>query len=77
MNSGLASAPVLLEGLVTAFAVLGGFMAVASGSLSSAALLKRRAPWVISERVNAGIAGGFLVGVAPALFAFIIVLSVR
>jgi hypothetical protein len=67
--------PKLLEALLATFAVVGGLMAVWSGSLAAEALVKRRTPAKMAHQVNVGLALGFLVGAVPAVVAFMIVVG--
>jgi hypothetical protein len=67
------SARELVEAVVTAFAVLGGFMAYFSGYLAAQALAERQPPHVVAQRVNEGIGEGFVKGALPAISALIIV----
>lgn len=62
----------LLDALITAFSVLGGGMAYASGFYASQAFIQRQPPEVVARRVNEGLAVGFL-GASPiSVFAIII-----
>jgi hypothetical protein len=54
----------LLEALITASSVLGGGMAYVSGFYASQALVQGQPPEVLAQRINEGLAIGFL-GVSP------------
>lgn len=68
--SGLAA---LINALIVGFAVLGGSMAAASGWMVAVAQWTKKAPEVLAERVNRGLAYGFSAGAPLALLASIIV----
>ncbi len=62
----------LLNALVTGFSILGGGMAYASGFYASQALVRGQPPEIVAQRVNEGLAIGFM-GVSPiSAFATII-----
>jgi len=62
----------LLQAAVTAVSLLGGLMAYASGYFAAQAMAERQSPDVLSQRVNEGIARGFLAGWPIASLALII-----
>ncbi|MDX6652910.1 MAG: hypothetical protein QOJ38_1691 [Solirubrobacterales bacterium] len=73
----LTALPLLLESAIAAFAILGGFMAAASGFLASQASWSEQPAATISAEVNRGLALGFDWGALGALMALMIVMSQR
>jgi len=61
-----------LEGVVTAFAVLGGGMAYMSGFRAAQAFLLGLPSEALAHAVDEGVALGFLVGSPFAIFALMI-----
>jgi hypothetical protein len=61
-----------LEGVIAAFAVLGGVMAYFSGFEASKALAEDQPPATVAQCVNEGIGAGFDFGVWAAIVALMI-----
>jgi len=66
------TAKEFLEGVIAAFAVLGGIMAYFSGFEASKALAEDEPPTAVAQRVNEGLAAGFDLGVLAAILALMI-----
>lgn len=62
----------LLQAAVTAVSLLGGLMAYTSGYFAAQAMAERQPSDVLAQRVNEGIARGFLAGWPIATLALII-----
>lgn len=67
-----ASAREFLEGVIAAFAVLGGVMAYFSGYEASKALAENQPPAAVAERINEGLGVGFDLGGRAAIVALMI-----
>jgi hypothetical protein len=67
------SARGLLEGVIAAFSVLGGYMAYLSGYYASQALAQHQSPELVSQRVNEGLGLGFRFASPFSIVALIIV----
>ena len=67
-----AVAREFLEGIVAAFAVLGGFMAYFSGFEASRAFAAGQAHELVAHRINEGLAFGFNLGTWAAIMALMI-----
>jgi hypothetical protein len=63
-----------IEAVVTAAAVLGGFMAYRSGLAAATAMTEQRPPGELAHSINEGIAEGFEWGSPLAAITFMIVL---
>lgn len=67
-----ASAREFLEGVIAAFAVLGGIMAYFSGYEASKALAENQPSTTVAERINEGLGVGFDLGGRTAIVALMI-----
>lgn len=65
----------VIEAAVASLSMLGGAMAIYSGSRATIAIGNGAPPDVVAAEVNAGISQGFVVGNPLALLALIILLS--
>ena len=64
--------PGLLEAVVAAVSILGGAMAYESGLAAAEAVAERQSAENLGQRVNEGLARGFVWGWPLSLFALII-----
>lgn len=64
--------PGLLEAAVTAVSILGGAMAYESGLSAARAVAENCLPEILGQRVNEGIAKGFVWGWPVSMLVFII-----
>jgi hypothetical protein len=62
----------LVDATVTAVSILGGAMAYTSGFAATQGLIERCDPAELAERINVGIARGFLVGAPVSALTLII-----
>lgn len=62
----------LLEALIAGFAVLGGFMAYASGFAAYRGLAQELPSPQVTHRINEGLGEGFVVGAPVAVLALMI-----
>lgn len=67
-----ATLPGLLEAAVTAVSILGGVMAYESGLAAAQSVAEGQSAEVLGQRVNEGIAKGFVWGWPLSVLAFII-----
>jgi hypothetical protein len=69
---GASAAQNLLEAAVTAVSILGGAMAYESGLAATEAVAEREPPENLSQRVNEGMAKGFVWGWPLSVITLII-----
>jgi hypothetical protein len=69
---GATTAPSLLEAAVAAVSILGGAMAYESGFAAAHAVAGNNSPNILSQRVNEGLAKGFVWGWPLTTLTFII-----
>jgi hypothetical protein len=67
-----STVPGLLEAAVTAVSILGGAMAYESGLSAARAVAEEHSREVLGQRVNEGIAKGFVWGWPVSVLVFII-----
>jgi hypothetical protein len=72
LGQGAGEVRALIEVAVTAVSVLGGAMAYCSGFAAVRAMVESQPPEVLSQRINEGIAKGFVCGFPLATFALMI-----
>jgi hypothetical protein len=63
-----------LEGLIAAFAILGGSMAYCSGFYANQVLAQSQPPELLSQRINEGLGLGFRYGSPLSIIALIIMM---
>jgi len=68
--------PSLLEAAVASVSILGGAMAYESGLSAAQAVAESQSPDILGQRINEGIAKGFVWGWPLSILAFIIELWV-
>jgi len=64
----------LIEIAVTAMSVMGGVMAYSSGSAALGSVLAGEAPELLGEKVNRGLAWGFMIGLPTGTVTSILLL---
>jgi hypothetical protein len=64
--------PSLIEAAVAAASILGGAMASESGLAAAQAVVEDRSPEILAQRINEGIAKGFVWGWPLSILTFMI-----
>lgn len=69
---GAEATQVLIEAAITAISILGGAMAYESGLAAAEAVAENQSPEILSQRINEGIAKGFVWGWPLSVITLII-----
>ncbi len=68
----ISNAREVIEVLISAVSMLGGFMAVRSGWAASKSVATGEDPGLVAQHINEGLAYGFDYGLPSALIVFIL-----